>query len=318
MDKDKITIIGNNKSIIDILNIAEKIKNSDASVLIYGESGTGKELLAKYIHQCSIRKDKKFVEINCAAIPEELLENELFGHKKGAFTDANDDYIGKFGYANEGTLFLDEIGEMSFNLQAKLLRVLQFKEYEPIGSTELQKSDVRIIAATNKNILQLLKEKKIREDLYYRLNVIPINIPPLRERRDDIEFLAKYFLEIFNKKNNKNIKGFKTGIINILTRYNWPGNIRELQNIIERSVLLCDNEYLEITEILLKNSEDSFYKENNDIEKNLKDAIEEFKKEYIIKLLEKNNWNQTKTAKILNIQRTYLSKLIKELKIDKL
>ncbi len=317
MDKDEIIIIGNNKEIIDILNIAEKIKYSDASVLIFGESGTGKELLARYIHHCSIRKDKKFVEINCAAIPEELLENELFGHKKGAFTDANDDYIGKFGYANEGTLFLDEIGEMSLNLQAKLLRVLQFKKYEPIGSTELQKSDVRIIAATNKNILQLLKEKKLREDLYYRLNVVPIHIPPLRERGDDIEVLADYFLDIFNKKNNKNIKGFKTGVINILKSYNWPGNIRELQNIIERSVLLCNSDYLEINEISLK-SNNSILKNSNNYEYSLKDAIEEFKKDYIIKLLEKNNWNQTKTAKILNIQRTYLSKLIKELKIDKL
>ncbi len=315
MNIKEINIIGNNRRIIEILNISRKLKNSDASVFIFGESGTGKELLARYIHEQSIRGNKKFIAINCAAIPDELLENELFGHKKGAFTDAETDYIGKFGYANGGTLFLDEIGEMSINLQAKLLRVLQFKEYEPIGSTEIYNSDVRIIAATNRDIKELLKENKIREDLYYRLNVVPINIPPLRQREDDIELLAKYYLEIYNKKSNKNIKGFQPGVINILRTYNWPGNIRELQNVIERAVLLCNGEYLEIKEISLYSNK---LKDVEINEKSLKNALEEFKREYIIKILEKNNWNQTKTARVLKIQRTYLSRLVKELKIDKI
>lgn len=316
MNNIEINIIGNNKNIIEILNLSKKISSSDASVLILGESGTGKELLARYIHKLSIRNDKKFIAINCAAIPEELLENELFGHKKGAFTDAEDDYIGKFGYANGGTIFLDEIGEMSINLQAKLLRVLQFKEYEPIGSNELHKSDVRIIAATNKSILKLLRERKFREDLYYRLNVVPISIPPLRDRGEDIELLANYFLDIYNKKNDKKIKGFEPGVINILKTYNWPGNIRELQNVIERAVLLCKSEYLKIKDIFLHNYNNKKNIEKDD--KSLKDAVKEFKKEYIIKLLEKNNWNQSKTARVLKIQRTYLSKLIKELNIDKI
>ena len=316
MKNIKINIIGNNKKILDILDLSRKISNSDASVLIYGESGTGKELLARYIHQHSLRNNEKFIAINCAAIPEELLENELFGHKKGAFTDAEDDYIGKFGYASGGTIFLDEIGEMSINLQAKLLRVLQFKEYEPIGSNELHKSDVRIIAATNRSLLKLLKEKKIREDLYYRLNVVPINLPPLRDRGEDIDILAEYYLDIYNKKNNKNIKGFEPGVINILKTYNWPGNIRELQNVIERAVLLCVSDYLKIKEIfLVADSSKKYIKKD---EKSLKDAIKEFKREYVIKLLEMNNWNQSKTARILKIQRTYLSKLIKELNIDKI
>jgi len=315
MNIKEINIIGNNRRIIEILNISRKLKNSDASVFIFGESGTGKELLARYIHEQSIRGNKKFIAINCAAIPDELLENELFGHKKGAFTDAETDYIGKFGYANGGTLFLDEIGEMSINLQAKLLRVLQFKEYEPVGSTEIYNSDVRIIAATNRDIKELLKENKIREDLYYRLNVVPINIPPLRQREDDIELLAKYYLEIYNKKSNKNIKGFQPGVINILRTYNWPGNIRELQNVIERAVLFCNGEYLEIKEISLYSNK---LKDVEINEKSLKNALEEFKREYIIKILEKNNWNQTKTARVLKIQRTYLSRLVKELKIDKI
>jgi transcriptional regulator with GAF, ATPase, and Fis domain len=199
-------IIGKSETIKNILDSAIKVANTDAAVLIYGESGTGKELFARFIHDNSRRKDKKFVAINCAAIPGELLENELFGHVKGAYTDATSDYTGKFGFADEGTIFLDEIAEMSINLQAKLLRLIQFMEYQPIGGSVTVKTDIRLIAATNKNLQELLKQKKFREDLYYRLNVVPLTLPPLRERNIDIEILADYFLEIYNKKNNKFIK----------------------------------------------------------------------------------------------------------------
>lgn len=309
-------IVGDSKEIKGILYIAERIATSDAAVMIYGESGTGKELVARFIQNNSRRKEKKFVAINCAAIPGELLENELFGHKKGAFTDAKEDYTGKFGYANGGTIFLDEIGEMSLALQSKLLRVLAMKEYEPVGSTEVFKADVRIIAATNKNLLELIKENKFREDLYYRLNVVPITIPPLRDRSGDIEVLANYFLKIYNKKNNKSIKGFTPGSIDMLNSYKWPGNVRELQNVIERAVILCNIDFITV-EFISISDKAGLLKSNNKI-KNLKDALNDFKKNYIIQILEKNNWNQTKTAKDLDIQRTYLSRLIKDLHINKL
>ncbi len=303
-------IIGNSEALVQTLDKAKMVASSDASVLIYGESGTGKELLARFIYNSSKRKINHFVVINCSAIPDQLMENELFGHKKGAFTDASDDYAGKFGQANGGVIFLDEIGELSLQLQSKLLRVLQFKEYEQIGGAETLKTDVRIIAATNKNLINLIKTSRFREDLFYRLNVVPITLPPLRERKKDIILLAEYYLGIYNIKNNKNIKGFTGKVIELLMQYDWPGNIRELQNVIERAVVLsCDN-LIDADHIALNQDE----KGKN---KNLKDAINDFKKQYIVEILEKNNWNQTKSAKTLDIQRTYLARLIKELNIDK-
>lgn len=307
-------IIGNSDNLKEALNIAGRIAKTDAAVLLYGESGVGKELFARYIYEKSKRSNTKFVAINCAAIPDELLENELFGHKKGAYTDASEDQIGKFGYANNGVIFLDEIGELDIQLQSKLLRVLQFKEYEPIGSTVTIKSDVRIIAASNKNLKDLVLNKTFREDLYYRLNVVPITIPPLRDRKGDVEILTDYFFNIYNTRNNKKIKNISSSAIELLKNYNWPGNVRELQNVIERAVVLCTNEIINVENIILDNK---INKENN-INKSLKDAVNDFKKDFIIKSLEKNNWNQTKTALSLKIQRTYLSRLIKELEIDKI
>ena len=253
--------------------------------------------------------------INCASIPEELLENELFGHKKGSYTDAHEDYIGKFGQANQGTIFLDEIGEMNYSLQAKLLRVIQFKEYELLGSSELKKIDVRIITATNKNILELIKQGKFREDLYYRLNVVRINIPPLRERKEDIELLAGFFLQ--KNESIKKISGFSDEALELLEKYNWPGNVRELENVIERAVALSSNNHIKLNDIALEDVYINCGEEKNRL-KSLKEALFDFKKKYIIKALEKNNWNQTMTANILKIERTYLSKLIKELNIDKI
>lgn len=314
--QNNYNIIGESNAILNVINNAERIANSEASVFIYGESGTGKELFAGFIHENSKRKKSRFVAINCAGIPNNLLENELFGHKKGAFTGADEDYIGKIGYADNGSIFLDEIAELDYNVQAKLLRFLQDKEYEPIGSTETVKSDVRIISATNKNIFKLIKEKKFREDLYYRLNVVPLTLPTLKDRGKDIELLANYYLKIYNKKNNKNLKGFSKEVIDIFYAYNWPGNVRELQNVIERAVVLADKEILVKDQIYLYNN---FLK---DVKlksfKSLKDTLNDFKKDYIIQVLEDNNWNQTKTAKLLDIQRSYLARLVKELNINKI
>ncbi|MBN2546754.1 MAG: sigma-54-dependent Fis family transcriptional regulator [Spirochaetes bacterium] len=315
-NQNNYKIIGESSVILEVVNNAKTIANSQASVLIHGDSGTGKELFAGFIHENSERSNNKFVAINCAGIPTNLLENELFGHKKGAFTGADDDYIGKIGYADNGTIFLDEIAELEYKVQAKLLRFLQYKEYEPIGSTETKKSDIRIISATNKNIFKLIKEKKFREDLYYRLNVVPLYLPTLKARGKDIELLANYYLKIYNKKNNKNIKGFSKEVIDIFYSYNWPGNVRELQNVIERAVVIAEKE------IIVK---DHIYIYNNFLKdvkiktfKPLKDALNDFKKDYIIETLDENNWNQTKTAKLLDIQRSYLARLIKELNINKI
>jgi transcriptional regulator with PAS, ATPase and Fis domain len=308
-------IIGSSGKICELLDLSKKIASTDVTVLITGESGTGKELFARFIHDNSPRSEEKFISINCAAIPDNLLENELFGHKKGAFTDAGEDYEGKFGKADKGTIFFDEVAEMLHSLQAKILRVIQYKEYEPVGGSETLKTDVRIIAATNKNLSLSVKEGKFREDLYYRLNVVPLIIPPLRERMEDIDELSLYFLEKSNSENNKSIKGFSKNTISIFKKYGWPGNIRELQNVVERSVVLCEKELIEIDEINSDLLNQEFLKEKN---KSFKEAIIDFKREFIISSLDKNDWNQTKTAKILKIQRTYLARLIKELNIEKL
>jgi Nif-specific regulatory protein len=237
-------ILGNSPQMVEVLKTVADVADTDATVLIEGESGTGKELLARAIHFNSSRSKKPFVPINCAAIPETLLESELFGYEKGAFTGAVQRKLGKFEVANGGTIFLDEIGEMSPLLQVKILRFLQSHEFEPLGSNKLKKSDIRIIAATNKELLSLVKENKFREDLYYRINVINITLPPLRERRLDIAPLAESFALRFGKKNGKKIKGLDTEALNILAHYNFPGNIRELENIIERAAILAQGEWI--------------------------------------------------------------------------
>lgn len=313
---NQVEIIANSNIMRDVLSVVKKVASSDVTVLITGESGTGKELIAKFIHLNSKRALNRFVAFNCAAIPTELIENELFGHKKGAFTDAKEDYQGKLGYADGGTFFLDEITSLGYNLQTKFLRFLQDGVYEPIGSVESFKSNARIISASNKDIFKLIKEKKFREDLYYRLNVVPINLPPLRDRGEDIGLIADYYLGYYNKKNNKNIRGFTKAVKEIFYSYNWPGNIRELQNVIERAVVLTDEEEIDRDKIFLYN--DFLTVKKNKSYKPLKDAINDFKREYIIEVLDENNWNQTRTAKALDIQRSYLARLIKELNINKI
>ena len=303
------TLIGTSQIIRDKLEIAKKIAITESSVLITGESGVGKELFAEQIHLNSRRNKSPFIRVNCASLPENLIENELFGHVKGAFTDAVNETRGRFELANTGTIFLDEIGEIPLNLQAKLLRVLQHKVFEKLGSSQSMHVDVRIIAATNMNMDDALKKGNFRKDLYYRLNVLPFFIPPLRDHKEDIPELAKFFLEKITSTTNKHLINLTDEAMASLLTYNWPGNIRELENIIERSVIITNDDYIKPEALMLGG------KNINDVEFNekpLKEAIIQFKNFYIKSSLSKNNWNQTTTAKALGIQRTYLSKLIKE------
>ncbi len=233
----------------DVFKLVSKVLDNDITVLIYGESGTGKELIARAIHYNGKRKDKPFVVVNCASIPRELLESELFGHEKGSFTGAYQRKLGKFEVANEGTIFLDEVGELEMLLQAKLLRVIQQREFERVGGTDSVKTDVRIISATNRDLKHAVENKEFREDLYYRLNSFPISIPPLRQRRGDILIIAHHFLELFSKKLNKNIKGFSKKALKLIYEYNWPGNIREMENTIERCLIIAENEVIDVDDL---------------------------------------------------------------------
>ncbi len=233
----------------DVFKLVSKVLNNDITVLIYGESGTGKELIARAIHYNGKRKDKPFIVVNCASIPRELLESELFGHEKGSFTGAHQRKLGKFELASGGTLFLDEVGELEMLLQAKLLRVIQEKEFERVGGTELIKTDVRILSATNRDLKQAVERKEFREDLYYRLNSFPISIPPLRQRRGDILVLAQHFLDAFNRKLAKSIKGFTKKALKLIYEYNWPGNIREMENTIERCLIIAEKDSIDVEDL---------------------------------------------------------------------
>ena len=233
----------------DVFRLVTKVMNNTITVLIYGESGTGKELIARAIHYNGDRKDKPFVIVNCASIPRELLESELFGHERGSFTGAHQLKKGKFEIANGGTIFLDEVGELEMLLQAKLLRVIQEKEFERVGGTELIKTDVRIISATNRDLKIAVEEKEFREDLYYRLNSFPIYVPPLRQRKGDVLVLAEYFINEFNKKLGKEIKGFTKRALKLIYEYDWPGNIREMENTIERCLIITENEVVDVEDL---------------------------------------------------------------------
>ena len=235
-------ILGRSKAIADMLSMIRTVAPSEASVLVTGESGTGKELVARALHAESPRKDKPLVTVNCAALAETLLESELFGHEKGAFTGADRRREGRFKQADKGTLFLDEIGEMPFSVQAKLLRALQQGEIQRVGSDKSEYVDVRVIAATNRDLRREVAEKRFREDLYFRLNVISVDVPPLRERKEDIPLLATSFLKRFSERNRKTIKGFAPQCMDMLLRYDWPGNVRELENAVERAVILCSGD----------------------------------------------------------------------------
>lgn len=307
--------IGVSPAIREKMDIVKRVATADSSVLILGESGVGKELFAEQIHLHSNRRDKPFIRVNCAALPEALLESELFGHVRGAFTDATSLRRGRFELSDGGTIFLDEIGDLPFALQAKLLRVIQHKTFEKVGSGEPITVNVRIIAATNRDIEKAVEKGTFRSDLYYRLNVLPLYIPPLRQRTEDIVELATYFLRRFNRETNKQIKGFSEKAMEEMFAYSWPGNVRELENAVERAVVIARQEFINPQDLILPtgigNSSDAY------TEKSFKDAVNSFRKGFLTVSLQNHKWNQTSAAKSLGLQRTYLTKLIKELEITK-
>jgi Nif-specific regulatory protein len=307
------TFIGSSKAIKERLEIALRAAQTDSSVLLLGESGVGKELFAEQIHLHSPRANNPLIRVNCAALPESLLESELFGHVKGAFTGATSDRRGRFELADGGTIFLDEIGDLPLTLQVKLMRVIQSRTFERVGGAEPVKVDVRIVAATNKDIEKEVEEGRFRADLYYRLNVLPIYIPPLRERREDIPLLAEFFLKRFNREVKKQISGFSPEAMDLLLSFAWPGNVRELENAVERAVVTSQSDQLAPEVFALAGHSQA--REDQYAGKQLKEAVNVFKRYYIRQTLEMNRWNQTKTAKLLGIQRTYLSRLVKELEI---
>ncbi len=314
-DKGFHTFVGVSPAIREKLEIAERAAATDSTVLLLGESGVGKELFAEQIHLKSRRRDAPFIRVNCAALPEPLLESELFGHVKGAFTDATRDRRGRFELADGGTLFLDEIGDLPLGVQAKLLRVLQQKTFEKVGASTPTTVNVRLVAATNKDIERAVSERAFRADLYYRLNVLPIAIPPLRERKEDIPELARFFLARFARETKKQIRGFSDAAMELLLECPWPGNVRELENAVERAVVMCSEELIRPADLVLKVGQGAGREVYQG--KALKGAVNLFKKHYIIGVLEDNNWNQTRAARALGVQRTYLSRLIKELEIAK-
>jgi len=307
-------IISKNHLIHDIFNILPNIAESDSTVLIHGASGTGKELFAKAIHNLSRRKGKPFIKVNCGALPDTLLESELFGYVKGAFTDAKKDKPGRFALANEGTIFLDEVGDMSPSLQVKLLRVLQEKEYEPLGSTSPRKTDVRIIAATHQDLSKLVNEGKFRDDLFYRLNVVRIELPPLSQRREDIPLLIGAFVQKFNAKMGKQIMGVSDQTLRLLLKYDYPGNVRELENIIEHAFVLCGGNRID-TDCLPKERT-----MNREEIKSLKPLEEKYpferaEAEVLEKTLKKHQGNRINTAQELGISRATLWRKIKRYRI---
>ncbi|ASV11530.1 MULTISPECIES: sigma-54-dependent transcriptional regulator [Leptospira] len=308
-------ILGNSPAIQKVKFAIAQAASTNARVFIYGENGTGKELVARTIFKNSKRKDLPFVEMNCAAIPEELIESELFGFTKGAFTGATDSRIGKFEAANGGTLFLDEICDMSLSTQAKVLRILQEQRFEKLGSTETITVDVRIIAATNIPVEEAIREGKFREDLYYRLNVIPITIPPLRERTSDIPLLVDYYISKTLEENNLPPKKIESEAVSILQNHFWPGNIRELKNVMERLCIMTVGSTITANDA--KDALKGFKTANEMVELgDFRKAKEEFERQYIIKTLQTNEGNVTRTSRVLGIERSHLYRKMKSLNIS--
>ncbi len=294
-------IIGSNPKMVDILKLISQIADTDATVLIQGESGTGKELIAQALHYNSHRRDKPFVPVNCGAIPEQLLESELFGHVRGAFTGAVADKVGWFQRANGGTIFLDEISDMSAALQVGLLRVLQTGEYSSVGSSQIKQCDVRIVAASSKNLKNLIDSGQFREEVYYRLNVVDIDLPPLRDRREDIPLLANFFLKKYADKYGKNMSSIANKAMTILKNYSFPGNVRELENIIQRAVVLAEVEKIHhdyLPKTLTQPSEKNVdFEDISEFQLAKKQAVEHFEREFLIRCLKQTNSNITQAAK---------------------
>jgi len=313
-------MIGNSPAIRQLKDQIAIAAPTSGWVLISGENGTGKELVARAIHTLSSRENKPFVEVNCAAIPEELIESELFGHEKGAFTGATALRKGKFDLANEGTLFLDEIGDMSLKTQAKVLRILQERKFERVGGSRTIEVDVRVIAATNKNLAEEINRGNFREDLFYRLNVLPFDVPPLRERRGDIPLLIEHFLELFCSKESREIKMVSPQAMELLVNYSWPGNVRELKNIIERLVIMVPDKqiaerHLPATIFSRKPVEGRAVSGVTDVA-TFREAKEEFEKDFLIQKLEENDWNISRTAEAIEIERSNLHRKIKSFGIE--
>jgi DNA-binding NtrC family response regulator len=320
--KGSLQIIGSSPAIMSIIKMIDQVAKSTATVLISGESGTGKELAARAIHYHSDRKDKPFITINCTAMPEQIIESELFGHIKGSFTGAWKDKKGMVEEADRGTLFLDEIGELNMAMQAKLLRLLQEGEYKPVGGLITKQADIRFVVATNQNLKKLIEAKQFREDLYYRLNVINLHIPPLRDRKEDIPTLTHHFLKKFNSLNDKKISSIATETISVLMSKSWPGNVRELENCIERGSILCQSDTINISDMLPQEPvartspvfDHSIYtlpfKEAKEI------IIKSFHNKYINWILQQNKGNISKAAEQADLQRQYLHRLIKEENIN--
>ncbi|MBM3234758.1 sigma-54-dependent Fis family transcriptional regulator [Candidatus Poribacteria bacterium] len=311
-------IIGNSPKMQELYHNVAMIAPTDATVLIQGESGTGKELIADLIHENSTRANNPFIKVNCTALPDTLLESELFGYERGAFTGAYQRKQGRFELADSGSLFLDEIGDMNPAVQAKLLRVLQEQKFERLGGSKTITVDVRIIAATNKNLEEEIKADNFREDLFYRLNVVPIVVPPLRERKEDILLLAEYFLEYYAQKNHRPVKGILPRTLDLLMRYDWPGNVRELENALERAVIIARTEQLTPADLPLNIQALADDLKTSRFHRDVMPGrtLKEVERDLIIKTLEQTGGNRTNTAKLLGITRKTLQNKLKEYQIE--
>jgi len=312
-------LVGSSGRMQEVFSLIAKVANSNASILIQGESGTGKELVARAIHYNSLRREGPFITVNCAAIPRELMESELFGHVKGSFTGAIADKKGKFELANGGTIFLDEIGDLDISLQAKILRALQEREFERVGGTQPIRVNIRLIAATNKDLSKAMREGTFREDLFYRLSVIPLRIPPLRERKEDIPPLAEHFLRKYNLENEKKIKGISSKAMEALLAYEWPGNVRELENCMERAVVMAEADWIRVADLPLalqtrEAEEEPVPREGRGpvISLELGHTMREVERAYILSTLKKMGGNRTRTAEVLGISVRGLRDKLKE------
>jgi len=312
-------IVGRDSKLMEAIDLAKRVASSNTTVIITGESGTGKELLARYVHLESPRRDGPFLVVNCAAIPTTLIESELFGYEKGAFTGATSRKEGKFEQAHKGTLFLDEIGDLGLETQVKMLRFLEDKEFERLGGKERLTVDVRVITATNQSLPHLIRDKKFREDLYYRIDVFPIDLPPLSERKGDIPLLVEHFVKLFNMETTKCIEGIEGDALAKLEGYDWPGNVRELRNVIERAFVLSAGPTIRAEDIFIGKGPHE-EEERADIfaeDKPWLDAVQDFKSRYLYRTLKKTRGNHKRAAEMLGIQPSYLSRLKKELGLEK-
>jgi len=315
-------IVGKSKKMQEIYRIIAKVAPTDSTVLIYGQSGTGKELIARAIHFNSLRREKQFVPVDCAVLSENLLESELFGHIRGSFTGAVTTKPGLFEIADGGTVFLDEVGNISLSIQAKLLRVLQEREFTPVGGTKIKKVDIRLVAATNKTLEKMIKEETFREDLYYRLNIVPMYLPSLKERQEDIPMLAIHFLKKYSEEMGKTIKGFTPEAMERLIRYHWPGNVRELENVIERSVVMVDGEMVQPEHLILPKEQEQGGIEIQvpltsdglkELKKHLREkAVEDVERAFVTNALERNNGNVTRASEEVGMLRPNFQALMRK------